>query len=64
VRANVTNLARSVDRRAHITTELKNTGLDYEILAAVDGREVDLSDRSIIDPALTYMTQFLPGVAG
>jgi glycosyl transferase, family 25 len=64
VRAYVINLARSPDRRAHITTELKKTGLDYQIITAVDGRDVDLSDRTIIDPALTYMTQFLSGTAG
>ena len=62
--AYVINLARSVDRRAHITAELKKTGLDYEIITAVDGRDLDLSDRTIVDPALTYMTQFLPGTAG
>jgi glycosyl transferase family 25 len=60
----VINLARSIDRRAHITAELKKTGLDYEIITAVDGRDVDLSDRTIIDPSLTYVTQFLAGTAG
>ena len=64
--AYVINLARSVDRRAHITAELKKTGLDYEIITALDGRGsfLDLRDRTIVDPALTYMTQFLPGTAG
>ena len=62
--AYVINLARSRDRRAHITAELKKTGLDYEILTAVDGHELDLSDRTIIDPAMTYMTPFLSGAAG
>ena len=60
----VINLARSLDRRAHITAELKKTGLDHEIITAVDGRDVDLSDRTIIDPYLTYWTQFLAGTAG
>ena len=62
--AYVINLARSLDRRAHITAELKKTGLDYEIITAVDGRDVDLCDRTIIDPYLTYWTQFLAGTAG
>jgi glycosyl transferase, family 25 len=44
--------------------ELEKTGLDYEILTAVDGREVDLSDRTLVDPALTYMTHFLSGTTG
>jgi glycosyl transferase family 25 len=64
VKAYVINLARSRDRREHITAELKKTGLDYEILTAVDGHDVDLSDRAIVDPALTYMTQFLAGTTG
>jgi glycosyl transferase, family 25 len=64
VHAYVINLARSVDRRAHITAELKKTGLSYEIMTAVDGRTVDLDDRSLIDPSLIYWTQFLGGTAG
>jgi glycosyl transferase family 25 len=64
VRAYVINLARSTDRRAHITAELQKAGLDYEIMTAVDGRDLDLSDRAIIDPAFTYMCQLLQGTAG
>ena len=62
--AYVINLARSADRRAHITTELKKTDLKYEIFTAVDGREVDLADRAIIDPSLRHFSEFLPGTAG
>jgi glycosyl transferase, family 25 len=51
VRAYVINLARSPDRRAHITAELKKTGLDYEIVTGVDGRELDLNDQSLVDPS-------------
>ena len=50
--AYVINLARSLDRRAHITAELKKTGLDYEIITAVDGRDLDLRDPTIVDPSL------------
>jgi glycosyl transferase, family 25 len=64
VYAYVINLARSRDRRAHMTAELNKTGLDYEIITAVDGLDLDLHDRTIVDPALTYRTQFVPGVAG
>jgi glycosyl transferase, family 25 len=60
----VINLARSTDRRAHVTAELNKTALKYEIFTAVDGRDVDLSDTSIIDPSLPNFTQFLPGTAG
>ena len=51
--AYVINLERSSDRRAHITSELQKTGLDYELVSAVDGRQVDLSDRGLVDPSLT-----------
>jgi glycosyl transferase, family 25 len=64
VHAYVINLARSVDRRAHMTAELKKTGLEYEFLTAVEGREVDLEDTTLIDPSLTNVTQFLAGTAG
>src|SRR5215469_4062057 len=58
--AYVINLARSTDRRAHITAELKKTGLDYEIVTAVDGRELDLSDPALIDPSMPYIDPSLP----
>lgn len=62
--AYVINLARSVERRAHITAELKKTGLDYEIVTAVDGRELNLSDPAIVDPALASKTVSMAGAAG
>ena len=62
--AYVINLARSVDRRAHITAELKKTGLDYEIITAVDGRDLDLSDPTIVDPSLATKTASMAGAAG
>jgi glycosyl transferase, family 25 len=64
VYAYVINLARSVDRRAHITAELKKTGLDYEIITAVDGRDLDLSDPTIVDPSLATKTASMAGGAG
>lgn len=62
MRAYVINLARSVDRRTHITAELKKTGLDYEFIAAVDGRELELDDPALIDPSLPYLDPSLPVV--
>lgn len=63
MRAYVINLARSLDRRAHITAELKKTGLDYEIVTAVDGRDLDLHDPTVVHPSL--LTQPFPaGMAG
>lgn len=62
--AYVINLARSLDRRTHITAELKKTGVDYEIITAIDGRDLDLHDTTIVDPSLPTRTQFLAGTAG
>lgn len=62
--AYVINLARSTDRRAYMTAELKKTRLDYEFLTAVEGRDLDLNDTSLIDPSLPSVTQFLAGTAG
>jgi glycosyl transferase, family 25 len=65
VRAYVINLARSRDRRAHITAELRKTNMGYEIITDVNWRDLDLSDtrqyhrRSF----LSALTQFLPGTA-
>lgn len=58
--AYVINLARSLDRLAHIAAELGKTGLDYEIVTAVDGRDLDLSDPAIVDPSLPYINPSLP----
>jgi glycosyl transferase, family 25 len=50
--AYVINLARSPDRRAHITAQLHRTGVDFEVVPAVDGRTLDMSDPTIIDPSV------------
>jgi glycosyl transferase, family 25 len=60
----VINLARSLDRRAHITAELRKTRLDYEIVTAVDGRDLDLYDSTIIDSSLFAKNSFPAGTAG
>jgi glycosyl transferase family 25 len=60
----VINLARSLDRRAHITAELKKTGLDYQIITAVDGRDLDMSDLTIVDPSLATKTVSMAGASG
>lgn len=39
----VISLTRAVDRRADITRRLTAAGIDYEIIDAVDGNELDLS---------------------
>jgi glycosyl transferase family 25 len=60
----VINLARSLERRQHITAELRRTGLDYTIISAVDGRDLDLNDSSRIDPSFLVGNSFPAGSAG
>jgi len=62
--AYVINLARSPDRRAHIVAELQRTGLDYEIIPAVDGRTLDLNNSAVVDPSLASRCPFPAGAAG
>jgi glycosyl transferase family 25 len=64
VHAYVVSLARSLDRRAHITRELRKTSLDYQIVAAVDGRELDMGDTALIDPTYRVTGIFPEGSAG
>jgi glycosyl transferase family 25 len=63
VHAYVINLARSADRRANITAQLKNIGIDYELVTAVDGQELDLHDSATIDPAFRTV-EYSAGAAG
>ena len=50
MRAYVINLARSDARRSHITAELEKTGIEFEIVTAIDGQELNLQDAANIDP--------------
>jgi glycosyl transferase family 25 len=43
---------------------LKKTGLDYEIITAVDGRDLDLGDATIVDPSLTTNIGLPAGAVG
>ncbi len=63
MRAYVINLARSHDRRAHITAELRKAGFDYEIITAVDGRDLDLHDSTVIDSSMLAKNEFPAGTA-
>jgi glycosyl transferase family 25 len=60
----VINLARSPERRAHIREELLKTGVPYEFVSAVDGRDLDLHDQRVIDPAMLDRNDFPAGSAG
>ena len=62
--AYVINLARSLDRREHITAELKKTSLDYEFITAVDGLDLDLNDPAIVDPFFFTQVELVAGTAG
>lgn len=50
--AYVINLARSVDRRAHVLSELAKTTLSYQLVEAREGRDLDLDDPLVLDPSL------------
>ena len=62
--AYVINLARSPERRAHMTAELRRAKVDYEIITGVDGRDLDLDDRATIDPSLLARSSWPAGMAG
>jgi glycosyl transferase family 25 len=62
--AYVINLARSPDRRRHMVEQLARTAVEYEFVEAVDGRELDLSDAELFDPAVVGTESYRPGAAG
>src|SRR5215472_13616516 len=64
MQAYVVNLARSADRRAHIAAELGKTKVDYEIVNAVDGRDLDLRDGQIVNPVFAAAHIAHPGIVG
>jgi glycosyl transferase family 25 len=64
MRAYVINLERSPERRAHMLAELESARADYEIMTGVDGRDLDLSDRSVVDESLYSRSEYPAGMAG
>jgi glycosyl transferase family 25 len=58
--AYVINLERSPERRAKVTANLDRCGVDYEIVTAVDGRDLDAAGKVI--PG--YLDKFRLGEAG
>jgi len=63
VHAYVINMARSTERRAHITAELDRIGVNYDIVEAVDGRDLDMDDPDTlasIAPSMLNSDWFLP----
>jgi glycosyl transferase family 25 len=66
MRAYVINLRRSPERRISITAQLTTHGIDYEIVEAVDGRELDLTDPQVIGtiaPSFRAVDWFPPTLA-
>jgi glycosyl transferase family 25 len=63
-KAYVINLDRVPERKASIEQELAKTGIHYEIMSAVDSRELDVIDRSLVVPdGLIARRGHWPGVA-
>jgi glycosyl transferase, family 25 len=63
VHAYVINLARSPERRAHISAELEKAGIDYDIVEAVDGRNLDMDDPQTLEsiaPSMLSRSWFMP----
>jgi glycosyl transferase family 25 len=63
MRAYVINLKRSPERRINMTAQLTTHGIDYEIVEAVDGRQLDLTDPEVINsiaPSFRAAEWFLP----
>lgn len=66
MRVYVINLARSPERRVKMTAQLTKYGMDYQIVEAVDGRELDLKDPQTIGaiaPSFLDSDWFRPGHA-
>ena len=64
MQAYVINLARSSERRAHMIAELEKSGIDYEIVTAIDDRNLDLSDTKTVHPSYLNRDDFRPGRTG
>lgn len=63
--AYVINLNRSSDRREHMIAELARTGIDYEFVQAVDGRELDpASAAEMVAPEALASHWYRSGVLG
>ena len=58
--AYVINLERSAERRVKVTANLDRCGIDYEIVTAVDGRDLDPAGNVV--PG--YFDKYRPGEAG
>jgi len=60
----VINLARSPERRAHMEAQLEKARASYEIVTAVDARDLDLSHVNLVAPHVLNRSSFRPGAVG
>jgi glycosyl transferase family 25 len=60
----VINLARSPQRRTHMEAQLEQARAPYEIVTAVDARDLDLSDVNLVAPQVLDRSSFRPGAVG
>ena len=63
-KAYVINLSRSTERRAHMVRELRKAGINHEFVEGVEGRDLDLSDTSLVFPTWEGRSPLWPGVVG
>jgi Glycosyltransferase family 25 (LPS biosynthesis protein) len=62
--AYVINLARSDARRAHMVAELAKAGLSYDIVTAIDDRNLNIHDTTKVHPSYLERTDWRPGRVG
>ena len=58
MQAYVINLIRSPSRRAYMVAQLAKTQVQYQIVDAVDVRDLDLTDTRLFDPVVTGTSDF------
>jgi glycosyl transferase family 25 len=60
----VINLVRSYERREHMMVQLAKTNVPWEIVDAVDGRDLDIADTNLVSPELSSSASLRPGAVG
>jgi len=60
----IINLERSLERRAHMMSELEKVHLEYSFVTAIDDRQLDLSDSNLVHPSYQARNDWRPGRIG
>ena len=66
MRTFIINLARSADRRASIVNQVINTGVDFDLVEAIDGRQLHMTDPQVladIAPSFRNVDWWRPALA-